>query len=60
MVHAHRPLKNTMRFARWIIKATNTHLEYVILTAFPQQTRLHESSSMLRYMLIGCLLYSGG
>jgi hypothetical protein len=26
-----------MRFARWINEATNTHLEYVILIAVPQQ-----------------------
>jgi hypothetical protein len=26
-----------MRFACWIIKATDTHSEYVILIAFPQQ-----------------------
>jgi len=26
----------------WIIKATNTHSEYVILTAFPLQQWLHE------------------
>jgi hypothetical protein len=26
-----------MRFACWIIKATDTHPEYVILIAFPRQ-----------------------
>jgi len=26
-----------VRFACWISKATNTHQEYEILTAFPQQ-----------------------
>ena len=26
-----------MRFARWSMKATNTHSEYVILFAFPRQ-----------------------
>jgi hypothetical protein len=31
MLHADRALKNTMRFARWILKATDTHSEYVIL-----------------------------
>ena len=29
----------------WIPKGTNTHWEYVILTAFPQQQRLHECAS---------------
>ena len=28
-----------MRIARWIFKATNTHSEYLILTAFPLQQR---------------------
>ena len=32
-----------MRFACWIIKATNTYLEYVILIAFPQQQLLSEA-----------------
>jgi len=26
-----------MRFERWITKATDTHSEYVIITALPQQ-----------------------
>jgi hypothetical protein len=38
-----------MRIACWISKATNAHLEYVILFAFPQQQWLHERASMLRY-----------
>ena len=39
-----------MNYARWIIKATETHSEYVILVAFPRQQWLCESPSMLRYM----------
>jgi len=31
-----------MRIAHWILKATNTHSEYVILTAIPLQLRLHK------------------
>jgi len=31
-----------MLFACWITKATNTHLEYVILIAFPRQRLLYE------------------
>jgi hypothetical protein len=32
-----------MRIASWIPKATNTHLHYVILIAFPLQQWFHES-----------------
>ena len=42
---------NTMRSMRivcWIIKATYTHTEHVILIAFPRQSCLHERASMLR------------
>ena len=38
-----------MRIARWMTKATDTHLEYVILIAFPLQQWLQESVSLLRY-----------
>jgi len=38
-----------MRIARWITEAANTHSEYVTLSAFPLQQRLHERASMLRY-----------
>ena len=41
-----------MRIARWIRKATNTHSEYVILIACPQQQWLRQRSSMLRHMYI--------
>ena len=44
-----------MRIAYSIPKATNTHSEYVILTAFPLQQRLHKRASMLRYTYIVCL-----
>jgi len=36
-----------MRIACWIPKATNTHAEYVILTAFPWQQWLRERASLL-------------
>jgi hypothetical protein len=39
-----------MPIACWIPKATNTHSQYVILIAFPQQQWLNERASMLRYM----------
>ena len=34
-----------LRIACWITEATNTHSEYVILTAFPLQQWLHERAS---------------
>jgi len=40
----------------WILKATNTHSEYVILIAFPLQESLHEGTSTLRYTHIACLV----
>jgi hypothetical protein len=45
-----------MRFACWITKATDTHSEYVILTAFPRQQWLRERVPMLRYTFLPCLL----
>jgi hypothetical protein len=44
-----------MRTARWTPKSTNTHSEYEILTAFPQQQWLYERASALRYTYIACL-----
>jgi len=41
-----------MCFPCWIIKATNTHLEYVILIAFPQQHWLLECALVLHYTYI--------
>ena len=38
-----------MRIACWILKATDTHSEYVILIAFPLQLWLHKRASILRY-----------
>ena len=46
-----------MRFACWITKATDIHLECLILAAFPRQQWFHESASVLRYTYIACLLY---
>ena len=42
-----------MRFACWISKTTETHSEYLIIIAFPQQQCLHERASMLR-LLVYC------
>jgi len=35
-----------VRFACWITKATDTHSEYVILTAFPRQQWSRERASL--------------
>ena len=45
-----------MRFACRITKTTNTHLEYVILIAFPLQQWLRERASVLRYRYFALLL----
>jgi hypothetical protein len=44
-----------MRFARWILKATNTHSDYVIIIAFPLQHWSRERTSLLRYTYIACI-----
>jgi hypothetical protein len=45
-----------MRFAFWIIKATNTHSEYEIIITLPQQQWLHDRASMLSYKYITRLI----
>ena len=49
IVQPGRPQMTTWRkrIACWITKATDTHSEYVTLTAFPLQQKLHERVSML-------------
>jgi hypothetical protein len=49
MVESDRPQMTTWRMpiACWVTEATNTHSEYVILTAFPLQRWLHEHASLL-------------
>jgi len=42
--------------ARWVLKATSTHSEYVILFYFPYQHWLHERALLLRYTYIDCLV----
>jgi len=48
LVKQGRPQKTIRRtrFAHWVPNATNTHSQYVI---FPQQQRLYEPASKLRY-----------
>ena len=43
-----------MRFEYWITKTTDTHSEYVILTAFPRRQCLRERASVLCYMYTAC------
>jgi hypothetical protein len=45
-----------MRFICWITKATDTHSEYVILIAFPQQQWSRERYSILRHTYIAFLV----
>jgi len=45
-----------MRIACWIPKATDTHSEYVILTAVPPEQWVHEYASMLRYTYIALII----
>ena len=45
-----------MRILCWINKTTNTHSEYVILTAFPLHQYLHGSASLLRFTRIAWFL----
>ena len=45
-----------MRIACWIANATNTHSDYVILSAFAQPMWLHEGASVLRYTTVRVLL----
>jgi hypothetical protein len=47
-----------MHIACWIRKATNTHSQYVLLTAFPLQQWLPERASVLRYTFIASLVSS--
>jgi hypothetical protein len=49
-----------MRIECWIIKATNTHLQYVIRTAFPLQQWLRERAPVLTFNVqyIACLVDS--
>jgi hypothetical protein len=45
-----------MHFACRITKATDTHSEYVIHIAFPQQQWLRERPPVLSYAYIDCLV----
>jgi len=57
MVQPDRPQMKIwrMRIACCVPKATNTHLEYVLLL-FPLEQWLHERTSLLRYTYIVCLV----
>ena len=47
-----------IHIARWITKATNTHLEYVLSIASSHQQWLHKHTSLLCYSYIACLVIS--
>jgi hypothetical protein len=49
-------MRMRMRIVSWVPKATDTDSEYVTIFAFPLQRRLHESTSMLLYTYIACLV----
>ena len=51
---------NNMAHAHYMLipEATNTHSQYVILIAFPQQQWLRKLSITLRYIYIACLVKS--
>jgi hypothetical protein len=53
-----RPQMNIRRnhIAYWLTKATNTHSEYVTITAFLRQQWLHERATLLRCMYIDRLV----
>ena len=46
-----------MRIVRCLLKATNTHPQYVILIVFPLQQLMQERNSILRYMYSAFLFY---
>jgi hypothetical protein len=45
-----------LHFMCWTTKATKTHSEYAILTAFPRRRWLHEGASLLRIRCLSCYL----
>jgi hypothetical protein len=55
--HATDNIIRRMRFACCLTKATDTHSEYVILIAFPEQLWFRERTSMLR-LYVHCLSFS--
>jgi hypothetical protein len=64
MVEPDRPQMaiRRMLYGCWITKAPDTHSEYEIRIAFPQQQRLRECAWMLRlyvHFLSSCILIFG-
>ena len=58
IVEADRPQLTVwgMRIAVWMLKATNTHSEYVLLIVFPLQQWLHERALLLLFTYIILLM----
>jgi hypothetical protein len=46
----------SMSFACWVNKATDTHLEYILLVAFPLLQWVGQRHSTLLFKYIGCLI----
>jgi hypothetical protein len=59
IVELSRPQMTTWRMpiACWITEAINTHLQYIILTAFQLQQWLRERASLLHCTYISCLVF---
>jgi len=51
-------IRQRMRIACWISKATDTHSEYVIFISFSLQQWLQERASILRYRKITFLVHN--
>jgi hypothetical protein len=45
-----------LRISLWVLEATNTHSQYVKVTAFPLQEWVHERSSLASYTYIACVV----
>jgi hypothetical protein len=58
IVEPERPQVATWRITCCIPKSKNTHSEYEIPIAFPQQKWLHEHTSMLRCSILPVLFFS--
>ena len=58
MVEPHRPQMTIWRkrVTCWLHNVTNTHSEYIIISAFPLEHWLHESAPLLRYTYTACLV----
>ena len=56
ILQSDKPRKTIWRTASWVLKATNVHLEYIMLIGCPLQQWLHKQTLILRYKYIACLV----